>query len=86
MDGLDGMFKAIEESEGFKEWDKKNETTKKLLSRKEVLCAMGELASEIINITSGEKTHPAQKLLVAIEVNKIVKELFREEPEEKVMK
>ena len=44
MDGLDGMFKAIEETEEFKEWDKKNETTKKLLSRKEILCAIGELA------------------------------------------
>lgn len=85
MNGLDGMFKAIEETEEFKEWDKKNETTKKLLSRKEILCAMGELASEIINITSGEKTHPAQKLLAAIGVNKIVEELFREEPEEKEM-
>lgn len=79
------MFKAIEETEEFKEWDKKNETTKKLLSRKEILCAMGELASEIINITSGEKTHPAQKLLAAIEVEKIVEELFQDGTEEKVM-
>lgn len=85
MDGLDGMFKAIEETEEFKEWDKKNETTKKLLSRKEVLCAMGELASGIVAITAEEKTHSMAVAFAAIEVNKIVEELFREEPEEKVM-
>lgn len=43
MNKLDEMLDAIEESEEFKEWDKKNETTKKLLSKKEILCAMGEL-------------------------------------------
>lgn len=85
MDGLDGMFKAIEESEEFKEWDKKNETTKKLLSRKEVLCAMGELASGIVAIAAEEKTHSMAVAFAAIEVNEIVERLFREEPEERVM-
>lgn len=85
MDGLDGMFKAIEESEGFKEWDKKNETTKKLLSRKEVLCAMGELASGIAAIAVEEKKHSMVVAFAGIEANKIVKELFREESEEKEM-
>lgn len=85
MDKLDGMFEAIEETQGFKEWDKKNENTKKLLSKKEVLCAMGELASGIIAITAEEKTHSMAAAVAAIGVNKIVEELFREEPEEKVM-
>lgn len=85
MNGLDGMFNAIEETEEFKEWDKKNEATKKVFSRKEVLLAMGELASEIIAITAEEKTHSMATAFAAIEVNKIVEELFREEPEEKVM-
>lgn len=85
MDGLDGMFKAIEESEEFKEWDKKNEATKKVFSRKEVLLAMGKLAAGIVDIAAEEKTHSMAVAFVAIEVNKIVEELFREEPEEKVM-
>lgn len=81
MNGLDGMFKAIEESEEFKEWSKKNETTKKLLSKKEVLLAMGALASEIIDFTSGAKPHSAISLLAAIKVNRIVNELFQDETE-----
>lgn len=85
MDGLDGMFKAIEESEEFKEWDKKNETTKKLLSRKEVLLAMGKLAAGIVDIAVEEKKHSMVVAFAAIEANKIVKELFREESEEKEM-
>lgn len=85
MNKLDEMLDAIEESEGFKEWDKKNEATKKLLSKKEVLYAMGELAQGIIAITAEEKTHSMAAAIAAIGVNKIVEELFREEPEEKVM-
>lgn len=85
MDGLDGMFKAIEETEEFKEWDKKNEATKKLLSKKEILCAMGELASGIAAIAVEEKKHSMVVAFAGIEANKIVKELFREEPEEKEM-
>lgn len=81
MNGLDGMFKAIEESEEFKEWNKKNETMKKLLSKKEVLLAMGALASEIIDFTSGAKPHSAISLLAAIKVNRIVNELFQDETE-----
>lgn len=85
MDGLDGMFKAIEETEEFKEWDKKNEATKKVFSRKEVLLAMGKLAAGIVDIAAEEKTYSMAVAFAAIEVNKIVEELFREEPEEKVM-
>lgn len=33
MNGLDGMFNAIEETEEYKEWCKKNKITKKLLSK-----------------------------------------------------
>lgn len=79
MNGLDEMFNAIEESEEFKEWNKKNETTKKLLNKKEVLCAMGSLASEIINFTSGAKPHSAITFLAAIKVDGIVNELFQDE-------
>lgn len=82
MNGLDEMFDAIEASEEFKEWDKKNETTKKVFSKKEVLCAMGDLASEIINFTSGAKPHSAITFLAAIKVDSIVNELFQEEGEE----
>lgn len=82
MNGLDGMFKAIEETEEYKEWCKKNETTKKLLSKKEVLLAMGALAQEIIDITSGAKPHSAITLLAAIKVNRIANELFQDEGEE----
>lgn len=85
MNKLDEMLDAIEESEEFKEWDKKNETTKKLLSRKEVLCAMRALASGIVAIAAEEKTQSMAVAFAAIEVNKIVEELFREKPEEKVM-
>lgn len=81
MNKLDGMFDAIEKSEEFKEWDKKNETTKKLLSKKEVLCAMGALASEIIDFTSGAKPHSAITLIAAIKVDRIVNELFQDETE-----
>ena len=82
MDKIDEMLDAIEESKEFKEWDKKNENTKKLLSKKEVLCAMGELASGIIAITAEEKTHSMAAAFAAIGVNKIVEELFRDETEE----
>lgn len=85
MNKLDEMLDAIEESEEFKEWDKKNETTKKLLSKKEILCAMGELASGIVAIAVEEKKHSMAAAFAGIEANKIVKELFREEPEEKEM-
>lgn len=81
MNGLDEMFNAIEESEEYKEWCKKNETTKKLLSKKEVLCAMGDLASEIINFTSGAKPYSAITFLAAIKVDSIVNELFQDETE-----
>ena len=84
MNKIDGMFDAIEKSEEFKEWDKKNETTKKLLSKKEVLCAMGELASEIINITSGEEPHSVITFLAAIKVDSIVNDLFQDGGEEQV--
>ena len=82
MNKLDEMFNSVEASEAFKEWDKKNEATKKLLSKKEVLFAMGELASEIINITSGEEPHSAITFLAAISVNRIANELFQDEGEE----
>lgn len=85
MNKLDEMLDAIEESEEFKEWDKKNETTKKLLSKKEILCAMGELASGIVAIAVEEKKHSMAAAFAGIAANKIVKELFREEPEEKEM-
>lgn len=85
MNKLDEMLDAIEESEEFKEWDKKNETTKKLLSKKEILCAMGEIASRIAAIAVEEKKHSMVVAFAGIEANKIVKELFREEPEEKAM-
>ena len=81
MSKLDEMFDAIEESEEYKEWCKKNETTKKLLSKEEVLCAMGDLASEIINFTSGAKPHSAIRFLAAIKVDSIVNELFQDETE-----
>lgn len=81
MNGLDEMFDAIETSEEFKEWDKKNETKKKVLSKKEVLYAMGDLASEIINFTSGAKPHSAITFLAAIKVDSIVNELFQDETE-----
>lgn len=81
MNGLDEMFNAIEESEEYKEWCKKNETTKKLLSKEEVLIAMGALASEIINFTSGAKPHSAITFLAAIKVDSIVDELFQDETE-----
>lgn len=81
MNGLDEMFNAIEESEEYKEWCKKNETTKKLLSKEEVLIAMGALASEIINFTSGAKPHSAITFLAAIKVDSIVNELFQDETE-----
>lgn len=81
MSKLDEMFNAIEESEEYKEWCKKNETTKKLLSKEEVFCAMGDLASEIINITSGEEPHSAITFLAAIKVDSIVNELFQDETE-----
>ena len=84
MNGLDEMSNAIEESEEYKEWCKKNETTKKLLSKKEVLCAMGELASEIIHITSGENPHSAITFLAAIKVDSIVNDLFQDGGEEQV--
>ena len=71
MNGLDEMFNAIEESEEYKEWCKKNETTKKLLSKEEVLTAMGTLASEIINFTSGAKPHSAITFLAVIKVDSI---------------
>lgn len=64
---------------------RKNETTKKLLSKKEILCAMGELASGIVAIAVEEKKHSMAAAFAGIEANKIVKELFREEPEEKEM-
>lgn len=51
MKMLDEMFNAIEASDEFKEWDKKNEDTKKLFRKKEVLLDMGDLASEIISIS-----------------------------------
>lgn len=82
MNGLDEMFNAIEETEEYKEWCKKNETTKKLLSKEEVLLAMGALASEIIDFTSGAKPHSAITLLAAIKVDRIVNELFQDEGEE----
>lgn len=82
MNKLNEMFDAIEASEEFKEWDKKNEDTKKLFSKKELLLAMGDLASEIINITSGEKPHSAITFLAAIKVDGIVNELFQDEGEE----
>lgn len=81
MNKLEEMFNSVEASEAFKEWDKKNEATKKLLSKKEVLCAMGDLASEIIDITSGENPHSAIKFLTAIIVDRIVNELFQDETE-----
>lgn len=81
MKMLDEMFNAIEASDEFKEWDKKNEDTKKLFSKKEVLLAMGDLASEIISITSGEKPHSAITFLAAIKVDSIVNELFQDETE-----
>lgn len=81
MSKLDEMFDAIEESEEYKEWCKKNEDTKKLFSKKEVLCAMGDLASEIINFTSGAKPHSAITFLAAIKVDSIVDELFQDETE-----
>lgn len=81
MSKLDEMFDAIEESEEYKEWCKKNETTKKLLSKEEVLIAMGALASEIINFTSGAKPHSAITFLAAIKVDSIVNELFQDETE-----
>lgn len=82
MNKLDEMFNSVEASEAFKEGDKKNEATKKLLSKKEVLFAMRDLASEIIDITSGENTHSAIKFLTAITVDRIVNELFQDEGEE----
>ena len=82
MNKLDEMFNSVEASEAFKEWDKKNEATKKLLSKKEVLFAMGDLASEIISITSGEKPHSAITFLAAIKVDSIVNELFQDGGEE----
>lgn len=81
MNGLDEMFDAIEASEEFKEWCKKNESTKKLLSKEEVLLAMGALASEIIDFTSGAKPHSAITSLAAIKVDRIVNELFQDETE-----
>lgn len=84
MKMLDEMFNAIEASEAFKKWDKKNEATKKLLSKKEVLFAMGELASEIIDITSGEKPHSAITFLAAIKVDSVVNDLFQDGGEEQV--
>ena len=81
MNKLDEMFNSVEASEAFKEWDKKNEATKKLLSKKEVLFAMGDLMSEIIHITSGEKPHSAITFLAAIKVDSIVNELFQDETE-----
>lgn len=84
MNKLDEMFNSVEASEAFKEWDKKNEATKKLLSKKEVLLAMGDLASEIISITSGEKPHSAITFLTAIKVDSIVNELFQDGGEEQV--
>lgn len=82
MNGLDEMFNAIEETEEYKEWCKKNETTKKLLSKEQVLLAMRALASEIIDFTSGAKPHSAILLLAAIKVDRIVNELFQDEGEE----
>ena len=84
MNKLEEMFNSVEASEAFKEWDKKNEATKKLLSKKEVLCAMGDLASEIIDITSGENPHQTITFLAAIKVDSIVNELFRDGGEEQV--
>ena len=84
MKMLDEMFNAIEASDEFKEWDKKNEDTKKLFSKKEVLLAIGDLASEIISITSGEKPHSAITFLAAIKVDSIVDELFQDGGEEQV--
>lgn len=81
MNGLDEMFNAIEETEEYKEWCKKNKITKKLLSKEEVLLAMGALASEIINFTSGAKPHSAITFLAAINVDSIVNELFQDETE-----
>lgn len=81
MNGLDEMSNAIEESEEYKEWCKKNETTKKLLSKEEVLIAMGALASEIISFTSGAEPHSAITFLAAIKVDSIVNELFQDETE-----
>lgn len=81
MKMLDEMFNAIEASDEFKEWDKKNEDTKKLFSKKEVLCAMGALASEIIDFTYGKKPHSAITFLAAIKVDSIVDELFQDETE-----
>lgn len=84
MSKLDEMFDAIEESEEYKEWCKKNESTKKLLSKEEVLCAMGDLASEIIHITYGENPHSAITFLAAIKVDSIVNDLFQDGGEEQV--
>lgn len=84
MNGLDEMFNAIEETEEYKEWCKKNKTTKKLLSKEEVLLAMGALASEIINITSGEEPHSVITFLAAIKVDSIVNDLFQDGGEEQV--
>lgn len=81
MNGLDEMFNEIRKTEEYKEWCKKKETTKKLLSKEEVLLAMGALASEIIDFTSGAKPHSAITLFAAIKVDRIVNELFQDDTE-----
>lgn len=82
MKMLDKIFNATEASDEFEEWCKKNESTKKLLSKEEVLCAMGDLASEIINFTSGAKPRSTITFLAAIKVDSIVNKLFQDEGEE----
>lgn len=51
----------------------------RMINEYEVLIAMGALASEIINFTSGAKPHSAITFLAAIKVDGIVNELFQDE-------
>lgn len=81
--GLDEMIEEFKNSEESKALDKVNESTKKLLSRKEVMNAMAEVTAGAIDASFEEKDKSAAMIRASLEGYRLIEKLFPEEPAEK---
>lgn len=79
MKGLDEMIEEFKNSEESKALDKVNESTKKLLSRKEVMNAMAEVTAEAIEASFEEKNKSVAMIRASLEGYRLIEKLFREE-------
>lgn len=79
MKGLDEIIEEFKDSEESRALDEVNETTKKLLSRREVMEAMAEAATGAIEAFSEEKNKSVAIIRAGLEVHKLSEKLFREE-------